>query len=318
MSTPSETSTRLPFLILSVVFWAFVVCTALFWYDVYGLMGEIIRMRSEYTLLEQGTKALLLVMLTGSLIAFNREDGSGRTLLAIVFQLFALALYFAESNFINESLQPLAGAVFILICFRLLLTSDKIALAALLSGCVMIVLGIISDTLLDHPDRLPGWELFQSWQAVAHKVEELFDFWGVAFISYASLIAFRAPITEVAQESIREFSILLAGIALLTAGNSFAHWQYKPSPIFELISTAMAVLGILAILRFGFAGDRRETVFVRFSKPELSVILLTLFVVLPIIYGGTGTPINFVFVSVFLYTAYRYLQTKKAGARAPD
>lgn len=315
MSTFSETGAGRLFLTLSIVFWAFVLCTSLFWDDVYALMGTIIKMQSEYTLLEQATKALLLVMLFGSLIAFNREDDSRRILLAIVFSLFALTLYFAESNFINELLQPLAGAAFILISLRLLLTNDKIALVALLSGCFVIVLGMISDILLDHPDRLPSWEFFRSWQAVAAKVEESFDLWGVAFISYASLIAFREPVTKAIQESAKGFAVLLAGIALITAGNSFAHWQYKPSPIFELISTAMAVLGVLLILRFGFGKDRNEPVFVRFSKTESAVILVALFVVLPIIYGGTGTPINFIFISAFLYSAYQYLQSKRTDTR---
>jgi hypothetical protein len=280
-------------------------------------MGTIITMHAEYTLLEQGTKALLLVMLFNSLIAFNREDDGGRNLLAIVFLLFALALYFAESNFINEFLQPLAGAVFILISVRLLIINDKIALAVLLSGCFVIALGVVSDVLLDHPDMLPSWDVFRTWQAVAAIVEEYFDFWGVAFVSYASLIAFRAPVTQALQDSVKEFAVLLAGIALITAGNSFAHWQYKPSPIFELIATAMAVLGVLGILRFGFGKDCRKPAFVRFSKAEFSVILVAIFVVLPIIYGGSGTPINLIFVSAFLYTAYRYLQTKRAGTDSP-
>ena len=179
----------------------------------------------------------------------------------------------------------------------------------------MIVLGVISDVFLDHPDLLPSWDVFRTWQAVAAIVEEYFDFWGVAFISYASLIAFRAPVTQVVQESVREFAVLSAGIALITAGNSFAHWQYKTSPIFELFATAMAVLGVLGILRFGFGKDRREPVFLLFSKAEFSVVLVVLFVVLPIIYGGTGTPIIFIFISAFLYTAYRYLQIKRMGMR---
>jgi hypothetical protein len=252
-------------------------------------------------------------MLFASLIAFNREDDSGRTLLAIVFMLFALVLYFSESNFINELPQPVVGAVFILTSAWLLLISDRIALVALLLGCFIIALGIVSDVLLDHPDLLPSWEFFRSWQAIAAEVEEYFDLWGIAFISYASLFAFRVPVTRALQESGKEFAVLLTGIALITAGNSFAHWQYKPSPIFELISSAMAALGVLLILRFGFGKDRSEAVFVRFSKTEFSAILVVLFVVLPIIYGGTGTPINFIFISAFLYTAYRYLQIRSSG-----
>lgn len=316
MSTSSDTSTGRYFLSLSLLFWAFVVCISLIWGDVYEQMATIIRMQSEYTLLEQGTKALLLVMLFGSLIAFNREDDGSRILLAIVFTLFALTLYFAESNFINEVLQPLVGAFFILVSISLLLARDRIALLVLLLGCGVIVLGIVSDVLLDHPDRLPSWAFFQSWQAIAAEVEEYFDFWGVAFISYASMIAFREPIIRALRESGREFLALSAGIALVTAGNSFAHWQYEPSPVFELIATGMAVPGVLGILRFGYGKDRREHVFVRFPKPEFSVILVVLFVVLPIIYGGSGTPINFVFVVAFLYAAYRYLQTKSHGTQS--
>jgi hypothetical protein len=314
MSTSSDSRAGPSFLLLSVLFWAFVVGISLIWGGVYELMAAIIRMQSEYTLLEQGTKALLLVMLFNALIAFNREDDGAWVLLAIIFSLFALVLYFAESNFINEVLQPLAGAVFILLSLKLLLAGDRIALVALLLGCGVIVLGIVSDVLLDHPERLPSWAFFQSWQAVAAEVEEYFDFWGVAFISYASLIAFRGTVIRALQESRREFAALLAGIALITAGNSFAHWQYAPSPVFELISTAMAVLGVLGILRFGYGTDRPVPVFVRFPRPEFSVILVALFVVLPIIYGGSGTPINFFFVTAFLYAAYRYLQLKRPRA----
>ena len=147
-------------------------------------------------------------------------------------------------------------------------------------------------------------------------MEEYFDFWGVAFISYASLIAFRTDITQALHDYRKGFAALLAGIALITAGNSFAHWQYEPSPTFELISTGMAVLGILGVLRFGFAEDRGESAFVRFSKTEFSAILVVIFVVLPIIYGGSGTPINLVFVSAFLITAYRYLQAKGHETRS--
>lgn len=314
MSTSSDSSSGASFLTLSVLFWAFVAFITLIWGGVYELMAAIIRMQSEYTLLEQGTKALLLVMLFNSLIAFNRENDSGRVLLAIVFALFALTLYFAESNFINETLQPLAGAVFILVSLKLLLANDRIALLALLLGCGVIVLGIVSDVLLDHPDRLPSWAFFQAWQAVAAEVEEYFDFWGVAFISYASLIAFRGPVIPALRESRKEFAALLAGIALITAGNSFAHWQYEPSPVFELISTAMAVLGVLGILRFGYGKDRAVPVFVRFPRAEFAVMLVALFVVLPIIYGGSGTPINFFFIAAFLLAAYRYLQLRRPGA----
>ena len=78
----------------------------------------------------------------------------------------------------------------------------------------------------------------------------------------------------------------------------------------------MAVLGVIGILRFGFGKDRPKPVFGRFSKTEFAVILVALFVVLPIIYGGSGTPINFIFIAAFIYTAYRYLQIQSRGTRS--
>jgi hypothetical protein len=316
MQTSSNPRTGLIFLFISIAFWAFVVTATLFWGNAYEVMEAIITMRSEYTLLEQGTKVVILVMLFGALIAFNREEVREKVLLAIAFVLFSLALYFAESNFITEIVQPIVGATFILATSWLLLRLDRIALTIMLVGCFVVFLGVISDVLLDHPEILPSWSLFATWQSVASDVEEYFDLWGIAFISYASLVAFRRSITQVYAESAVNFVVLVVSVCLIAAGNSFAHWQYRPTAAFELIATASAFLGVLGVLRFYNTASQNRPVFVYFSAKELVASFVLLFVVLPIIYGGTSVPINLIFSTAFFYLTFRYLYDKHPSAGA--
>jgi hypothetical protein len=313
MQQSSNANTVPIFLSLSAVFWTLVVAATLFWGNAYGFMEAIITMRSEYTLLEQGTKLLLLVMFFGALIAFNREGVREQIILAIGFILFSLALYFAESNFITEILQPVVGAVLILGTSWLLLKIDRIALTIMLTGCLVVFLGVVSDILLDHPDFLPSWDFFKTWQSVASDVEEDFDLWGIAFISYSCLVVFRRSIIQVYRESPLNFIVLVVAASCIAAGNSFAHWQYRPTSSFELIATALSFLGVTGVLWFYYDACRKEPVFIYFSAKELFSILVLLFVVLPIIYGGTSVPLNLIFGTAFFYVTFQYLCNKRRG-----
>lgn len=90
------------FLLLSILFWGFVILMSVLWEPAYQLMQQIIRMRPEYSLVEQGSKFLLLVMLCTSILAYSNQNDTAKLRLATVYVLFALALYFAESNFVSS------------------------------------------------------------------------------------------------------------------------------------------------------------------------------------------------------------------------
>jgi len=302
------------FLILSVCFWAFVLLLAAIWRPTYRLMAQVIRMHSEYSLLEQGTKVVLLVMLSGSLIAYRNEDNPSKVRLSLIFTLFAFALYFSESNFIDSQWQPIFGAFFILLITWQLLRIDRIALVFMICGCLLIAMGMLADVLQETPGLLPTWTPLLEMASVANRVEEHMDLWGAALLSYACLVVFRDALTRFYVSSRLNFALLIVSVGLIASGNSFAHWQYNPGNLFEIIATAMAVLGLAGMALV----DRRSGVDgMRFGIFDSGVFYFNcalLFVVLPVIYGGMHAPLNlllwlcfFVFVGNYLFQSHPVL-----------
>lgn len=294
-------SQRRFFLILSVFYWMAVIVLSIAWYPTFKLMAQVIQMRAEYTLLEQGTKALLLIMFCASMVAYTNSRDIQRVKLCRTFLLFSLILYFAESNFINSIWQPLFGALFIGYLSWQLLHQDRWSLAYLFIGCGFIGLGIVSDVLLDNPEILPDWEFFAPWQQQAGRIEEQFDMWGVAFLTFSCLVYLRDWIVKTLAGHPKDLAILLISVILIASGNGFAHWQYNPSPVFEIIASAMAITGILGLSYFEKRMGDRGCRFTLVDRDIFYITLIAVFVVLPVIYGGSGSPFNLVLWLAFVF-----------------
>jgi hypothetical protein len=289
------------FAALSLAFWLGVVVLSALWKPVWDYMKSFMQMHAEYSLLEQGSKLLLLVMLFTSLLELSNRKDEQAVRLGVTFSLFAVALYAAESNFIWSELQPLFGAFFILtICWRLL-RSDWLALLFMLLGGGFIFLGIVSDVALDKPALLPATPFFEQWKANAAAVEEQFDLWGIACMSFASLVAFRATLMKVFSDHPGDLLVLLVSLSLIAAGNGFVHWQYNPSPIFQVLSSALAMAGIFGLSRIDRRISGRGFELTRFDRERFYVGLIIAFVVLPVVFGGTGLPFNLIFWLSFFY-----------------
>ncbi|MGI9261032.1 MAG: hypothetical protein ACR2QR_03295 [Woeseiaceae bacterium] len=312
----TNNSQRQFFLILSVFYWLAVIVLSVAWYPTYQLMAQVIQMRAEYTLLEQGTKALLLVMLFTSMVAYSNTRKAQRAELAATFLLFSLILYFSESNFISSIWQPLFGAWFIGLLSWKLLWQDRWSLAYLFVGCGFIGLGIVSDLLLDNPEVLPDWEIFGPWQAQAHRIEEQFDLWGIAFLAYACLVCFRDWIARTLSGHLGELTLLLLSVVLIASGNGFAHWQYNPSPIFQIIASAMALGGIFGLTSFERKFEARGYRFTQVDREFLYISLITFFVVLPVIYGGSGAPFNLLLWAVLVFYVGKRMKSAHAASQA--
>ena len=294
------------FLFLSAAYWACIALISVIWAPVFQWMAQIIQMESEYSLLEQGTKLVLLVMLFGSLFAYSNRKNVEEVRLSIMFILFALTLYFAESNFILNMWQPIFGAFFIvLICWNLLKV-DWIALAFILLGSALVFLGFVTDLLMDKPMLFPKTEFFEAWARRAGLIEEQFELWGIACIAYASLVAFRVTATSVLFGHFRNLLLLILSLAIIASGNSFAG-SHNTSPIFEIIATAMAVIGVLGVLSFDRHIQGRDFRMSYFCEERFYVGFVVLFVVLPIVYGRTGFAFNLLLWLVFLYYFYKLL-----------
>ena len=98
MSTTRKNSNTAQFFLLSAFFWISILLASVLWRTAYHLMAQFITMGSEYSLLEQGTKLLLLFMIIISLIAYRNQKDRTQILLGLTFLLFAAAMYFSESK----------------------------------------------------------------------------------------------------------------------------------------------------------------------------------------------------------------------------
>ena len=295
------------FLALSAAYWAGITLVSFISAPVFQLMKLVIQMESEYSLLEQTSKLVLLVMLFGSLFAYSNHKEAGKVRLSALFILFSLTLYFAESNFILNELQPVFGAFFIIaICWNLLKV-NRIALTFMVLGSAIVFLGVLTDLIMDERALFPETEFFDAWARRAGIIEEQFDLWGLACMAYSALVAFRAKATSIFSGHFSELLLLILSLAIIASGNSFGHWSHNPSTIFEIIATAMAVVGVLGVRFFDRRIRAREFRVSYFHEEGFYVGFVMLFVVLPIIYGRTGIAFNFLLWFVFLYYLYKLL-----------
>lgn len=307
MSSIQKSTNSAQLLVLSALFWILVFLATVFWGPVYDLMNQIITMRSEYSLLEQGTKLLLLFMLTGSLIAYRNEELPARILLGLTFLLFGTAMYLAESNLIPEIGQPLFGALFILAIVWQLLKIDLIALVLVFCGGAGIFVGMLGDFLSEHPEVIASWSLILSTAQIVVSLEEHLDLWGIAFFTYACLFVFRDILTRFFRNNRLNLAILVLSAALIASGNSFVHWQYQPGRTGQTIGTAMAFLGLLGVAlvdRRLLKGDMR---FGFFDRNVFYRNVALIFVVLPVIYGGLWSILNLILWLCFFTLAGAYL-----------
>jgi len=302
---PGRATTQ--FFVLSIFFWAAVLVATLLWGPVYRWMGHYISMTSEYSLLEQGTKFFLLIMMIAAVLAYRNEKDRTRVVLGILFFLFALAAYFSESNFIDNVWQPVFGAVFILAMIWQLLKTGHIALLFIFLGSVSIVAGMLGDVWHDHPEVLPDWAPLYELGRRAFALEEYMDLWGIALFTYASLIVFRDPLEEALRNHRPGMVWLVVSAVLLASGNGFAHWQIHYGPTMTIVATALAFLGFLGVV---YAGEKLLTGGIRFgffSKGIFYNGIILLFLILPIIFCGVSPGLNLAIWVYFFTLAGRYL-----------
>lgn len=310
MSDAKKSSNYTNFFMLSALFWVFVFLATVLSEPVAELMDRYFTGRSEYTLLEQGTKLYLLFMLIGSLIAYRNEEEPSRILLGLTFLLFGTAMYLAESNFISETWQSLFGAVFISAIVWQLLKIDLIALALVFCGCAGITLGMLGDFLSEHSGILTGWPPIQLMVQIIVPLEEYLDLWGVAFFTYASLFLFRSILARFFVNNRLSLIILVFSAVLIASGNSFVHWQYHPGRTLQAMGTIMALLGFFGVVLVEWMLLRGELQFGFFNRSVFFRNFALLFVVLPVIYGGVWYVLNLVlWLCFFIYSGAHLYQS---------
>lgn len=312
--TRTNTSSAQSFF-LSVIYWAFVYLITAVWQPVWHLMSPIIKMRSEYSLLEQGTNFLLLLMLVASLIVYRNEEETARIKLSMTFILFAVILYLSESNFIDSAWRPLFVAALLLALIWKLSKIDLLALLMVFCGLAVLVVGILGDVWDDHPDLLPVWAL--SYGEIAHPLEEYADLWGVAFFTYACFIVFRKTLTQFFLSNRVSLFVLVFSVGLVASGNSFAHWEYGPGRTTKMAATAMAFLGFAGV---SLVHEKLSNSLMPFGLFDRSVFysnFTLLFLVLPVIYGGVYGALNVIMWLCYFALAGAYLYRSNTRLSQP-
>ena len=308
MSKYTKNRNASQFIMLSTFFWALILLVTVLWKPVYFLMAQFITMDSEYSLVEQGSKLLLLFMMLVSLVVYRNEEDRAKILLGLTFLLFAIAMYFSESNFIENAWQPLFGAVFIIAIAWQLFKTDIIALLFMLFGCAAIVMGMLGDTWKDHPEVLIDSMLVFHMGRIAYSLEEHLEFWGVAFLAYANLFVFRDILSELFHKNRLSMTVLILSSVFIASGNSFAHWHYPHSQIMLSTATLIAFLGLLGIVLVSerLLNDDIQLGF--FNKGVFYYQCVLIFLILPVIYGWYhGGVLNLVMWVCFFIFAGGYL-----------
>ena len=307
MSNTQKNRNSAQLFMLSAFFWVSILLASVLWGQVYHLMAQFITMGSEYSLLEQGTKLLLLFMMIVSLLAYRNKKDRTQILLGLTFLLFAAAMYFSESNFIENSWQPIFGAVFIIAIVWQLLKTDLIALLFVCCGCAALIMAMLGDMWHDHPEVLIDWVPIYHVGRIAYSLEEYLDLWGIAFFAYANLFVFRDILLVLFLNNRLSMAMLILSAGFIASGNSFAHWQYGHGETMIAIATAMAFLGLLGMalanerllidsMQFGF-----------FNKDIFYYHGVLIFLILPVIYGGLSGVLNLIMWVCFFILAGSYL-----------
>ncbi|MDY6953408.1 MAG: hypothetical protein SWE60_18005 [Thermodesulfobacteriota bacterium] len=150
-------------------------------------------------------------------------------------------------------------------------------------------------------------------------MEERFDVIGIAFLCLSAILCFRDPIVAFVVNNTMATILVLLASGMITAGNSFLHYQYNPGGRLQVVALVMTLCG--------FVGFILLNKFMRSTPITLTVIkedffylfLFSFFVVLPSIHGIVrNTVALFVwlpFMSFLALYLWRSHPTCRAGRR---
>ncbi len=293
------------FFVVSITFWAFVVLLTVIWPAVYRFMEQFIRMRSEYSLPEQGTNFILLLVLACCLLTYRSEENAARIKLSISFILLTIVMYLSESNLIYDPWRSIFTAASLLMVLWQLVKISLPATALMVVGIGALAIGLFGDVWHDYPSTLPAWA--SSFGRIAYSVEEPADLWATAFFAYSFLTVFRNTLINLFLHNLWSLSILVISVGLIASGNSFAHWQYQPGHKMQMLATGMALVGFsgVALVREKLWRGRLP-----FGLNDASVFYTNfalLFLVLPVAYGGMSALLNAVMWLCYFALAGAYL-----------
>jgi hypothetical protein len=274
------------------------------------LIGRIIKMNAEYTVIEQLSKYYLLIMMLISINVYSVQNDLIKIKTAISFLLLGFILYLSESNIITEHTQPLFAVVILPYIFFLLFANHSWSVLFQLSIVFFIIsLGFISD-LIQETEFLKSLlpQYIGSFFLSILSYEEVYDVIGLGFVCLSSIFYFYAEIEEFIKNNFFGTIFLLMTAGIIAIGNGFLHWQYRPGPKLHLGAYIITLIGFLGLILTNKYIITKNKILTLFSEDFFYFFIFTFFVILPTLHGKTNDIVCMTlwFPSIFTFGLYLY------------
>ena len=240
-------------LLVNIGFWSlFVIFYGLNKFLKYLDLG--IFLKHEYRLTEQLSKYYLLLTILISVHCYVTQNLRTRVKLSICFLLLGLVMYLSESNMIAENTRPVFGFIILVYTFFLLARNREwIPFLLLFLGCIAISQGVLIDTVHDNikfgrPDFIETI-LPEPIRNYLYKcTEERFEVIGAAFVCLSMInYSLESLIFFFKNNKYATFGFL-ATAGMISVGNTYLHWQHKPSLELTLFSLTLTIVGFLGLI----------------------------------------------------------------------
>ena len=301
-------------LIVNIGFWLFCLFSYAFskLLKYYGLSSFLV---GEYRITEQLSKYFLLLTILISVHSYVTQNLRKRVKLSICFLLLGLVMYLSESNMIAEVLEPYFGVILFMCTFFFLVRNREwVPFLLLFLGCTAISLGVITDIAhditrfgrTDFIERiLPEPILNYLWRYP----EEAFDVLGAAFVCLSIInYTIESLINLFKNNKYTSFGFL-ATAGMIAVGNSFLHYQQKPSLELTCYSLTLTIVGFLGLIKISRNINMKNTVIGLPTLERFSLFIFLFFVVIPAVFGAENSIVlslvlwlpTISFIGFFLY-----------------
>jgi len=259
--------------------------------------GPFIHLRSEYQVGEQLSKYYLFVVMLISILSYRIVKDPLRLKMSIGFLILGLTMYLAESNMILEIVQPIFGLLIVgCVVYFLLKGRLWLVLFLLLLGSFLISNAVIIDLLHEQEVIKPYVPEQATIFLNALPTEGRLEVIGIACVTLAVIISFLDVLAQFTQNNVKGTFWILFTSGMITVGNGFLHFQYRPRLRLVTLALLLTMIGFLGLMYTNKYVNKQNMRLTLVNEDSFYLFIFFFFVVLPTVFGR-----NHYVTSVFLW-----------------